>query len=156
MVARIQLKNEHNHDLQSAESVKFRPVSERVREKFLCLFHYGFTPARALKTHAKDLEDEFGDNYHCVKGDRYYDPDVNWVNRLHDNVFKKELGSQCASRMLDDVSRKIEESGCAKLRILDDSFNYVISIVTPFMQRVHDEIERSSEVCIQLLLNTLY
>ena len=146
LVVRIQLKNEHNHDPESADSVKFRPVSEEVREKFLCLFHYGYTPTRALKIHSRDLEEEYDEQIDVIKGDRYYNPDINWVNRLHDFVFKKEYASQYGTCMLQHLAAAVEKSDCAKLHVLDDDLNYVIAVVTPFMLRVHEVIEESSEV----------
>jgi len=138
--------SEHNHNTACASSVKYRTVSEKVKEKFLCLFSKGLTPAKALRRHSKDLEDEFQDDFYKIIGDRFYFPDAKWVQRLHDSVFKKEFGSQYGLQMLQKLTEMVDDFDGAKLKIIDEDDNYVISIVTPFMRRVLKEVEQSLEV----------
>lgn len=94
--------SKHNHNTACASSVKFCAVSEKVKEKFLCLFSQGLTPAKALRRHSKDLEDEFQDEFYKIIGDWFRFPDAKWVQRLHDSVFKKEFRSQYGLQMLQN------------------------------------------------------
>lgn len=110
------------------------------------MFHHGYTPAKALRSHAKDLKDEYGDQFCKIQGDRFHFPDINWVYRLHDSIFRKEFGAEYGLKMLQNLTEKVNEFKHAKLDVIDEAGNYVVSLVTPFMLRVHDRIKQSSEV----------
>ena len=51
----VNIKFTHNHVINSAESLSFRQVSNKVREQFVELFKDGHSPASALFAYEDEL-----------------------------------------------------------------------------------------------------
>ena len=51
----VELKFTHNHAINSAESLSFRPVKKEVRKEFINLFKDGHSPSSALHTYEDEL-----------------------------------------------------------------------------------------------------
>lgn len=93
------LKHHHNHRIAIADSVKFKSPTESIKEKFLNLFHEGYTPSKALARYLSTLKTELGDKYFTVSADRSICLDIKWVYHIYYQEFKKSLemfmDSQC-------------------------------------------------------------
>lgn len=137
----VVLHFKHNHNINAADALKFRPPSEEVTTKFLHLFQAGHNPARALAIHQQDLQQEHEDEYYMVAADRYYCPDIQWVFQKYYSVFEKEYGKADGGTMLRSLESFISDYNtrmqdrCAQLHLVDDK-NFCAVIVSPLMKRV--------------------
>ncbi len=144
----------HNHVVGCAASVRFRPVSAEVREKLMCLFSRSYNPPKALRTHIEDLKEQYGDRFHEIQGDRHYMPSIQYVYYLYRKTYKSDCRIQHRVKILDKLKEEVADNKNACLRILDDSYNFILSIVTPFMRRVHEKILQSREVSFSRIIST--
>lgn len=59
--------------------------------------------------------------------------------------------------MLENLQNEVRNNGhMMKMEILNQNNHTVVSIVTPFMRRVHEKIKQSSEVSILRNISELY
>lgn len=87
MFCEIKLRPTHNHNIKTAEILKYRPVDDKVREKIYKLFQNGYTPISAMEYIKMDVtlgckEPEF------LLIDRKFCPDYNYYLHLY-QTFKK-------------------------------------------------------------------
>lgn len=156
LTARVRTLGDHNHNIGEAAFLKHRPVSEDVKDKFLYLFHRGYKPAKAMRLHENDLLEEYGeDAFKNLSQDRFHNPDPYWVYRLHASKYQKEYGEQYNLKILQNLTEKVTDFKHAKIKLLDSDQNYVVSMVTPFMLRVHEGIVQCSEVRIIVFVNSV-
>ena len=87
------VKNDHNHDIESATSLKHRDMSEETKTKLLSLFIKGHNPSSALHSLKADLMLEYGDDFYKVADDGFYLPSLSRVEKL----FKKEISMSSES-----------------------------------------------------------
>ncbi|KAI2661234.1 Septation ring formation regulator EzrA [Labeo rohita] len=78
----VNLRNEHNHRLNTAEVMRWRDVSNDTIEKLQQLYKSGHSPSSALKTIKYNLQEEEGDNYIYAIADRSVCPDLQFCYRL--------------------------------------------------------------------------
>ena len=80
-VSTCTIKNYHSHDIQSADALRRRDVSEGTKEKLINLFKSGHSPATALDTLKYDLQEENEDEYSKLSADRSVCPDAQYCYR---------------------------------------------------------------------------
>lgn len=80
----------HNHVLDSLDVLKFREPTKEIKKKFGDMFLTGMTPAQALLQHKKDLEQQYGDEYFKIIGDRGICPNKSWVYNYRGICFKRK------------------------------------------------------------------
>ena len=91
----ILLDFDHNHSISSADALlRYRPVSENCKIKFLELFSEDYTPSTALAKYKEDIrisctEDEFTH----LMADRNVVPDYFWVFHFHAQFMEKRYGT---------------------------------------------------------------
>ncbi|RXN12611.1 hypothetical protein ROHU_029412 [Labeo rohita] len=85
----VNLRNEHNHRLNTAEVMRWRDVSNDTIEKLQQLYKSGHSPSSALKTIKYNLQEEEGDNYIYAIADRSVCPDLQFCYRLYHKLFQK-------------------------------------------------------------------
>lgn len=66
----------HNHKLNTADSLRFRAVSEETKNKLIVYYQNGHTPATALDSLKSEIQ-LTNDNYETILADRKYCPDYN-------------------------------------------------------------------------------
>ncbi|XP_072377442.1 uncharacterized protein [Diabrotica undecimpunctata] len=89
LITQITLNNFHNHPTGiTAESLKYRDVSENIKERLRELFNFGLTPSAAHDVLTTDAMIEHGDNCKKVLADRSVVPDLVYCY----NFFYKEFG----------------------------------------------------------------
>jgi len=77
----VNLRNEHNHRLNTAEVMRWRDVSNDTIEKLHQLYRTGHSPSSALKSIKYNLQEEEGDNYIYAIADRSICPDIQFCYR---------------------------------------------------------------------------
>ena len=79
----IELEFIHNHAINSADALRYRPVSEEVKTKFSNLFDQDFTPSATLTKHKDDLRLSCSaDEFTHIIADRSRVPDYFCVSSL--------------------------------------------------------------------------
>lgn len=98
-----------------------------------------------MKSHAEDLKNEYKEDACRVLEDRAHNPNHYWVYRLHSS-FRAKYGDGYRPKMLKKLEDSVRNCKYAKLKIIDEESNYVVSIVSKFMVQVHQQIAECSEV----------
>ena len=71
----------HNHAIRCADALKHRDVSAATKDKLRMLFGKKYGPSSALQALKYDLQEEHGDKYFMIAGDRSQCPDLGYCNR---------------------------------------------------------------------------
>ncbi|CAG8510948.1 34072_t:CDS:2 [Gigaspora margarita] len=116
-----------NHIVNCAESLSFRRVDEKICNKFIQMFHDGYSPATALYTHEDELHLSALSNKSLVEtlADRAINLDYTYVVHLFEN-YRRAILQEYDSQM-----------GKA----------FILCIVMGLMSRVHEKIQESGEIC---------
>lgn len=77
----VNLRNEHNHRLNTAEFMRRRDVSNDTIEKLQQLYKCGHSPSSALKNIKYNLQEEEGENFTYAIADRSICPDLQFCYR---------------------------------------------------------------------------
>ncbi|CAH1116518.1 unnamed protein product [Phaedon cochleariae] len=137
----------HNHSTSSADILRFRQVSKETKEKLVNLFESGYSPFNALESIKMDIQLKY-DNYHEILADRSLCPDYMYCYHLYIKIFKEKYRPLGASQ--EFLNQKIEEFNqdnnmkSAGIKFVDN--DYVICLCPPFMQRIHETVEESSDM----------
>ncbi|KAK2899067.1 hypothetical protein QQF64_031515 [Cirrhinus molitorella] len=104
----VNLRNEHNHRLNTAESMRWRDVSNDTIEKLQQLYKSGHSPSSALKTIKYNLQEEEGDNYIYAVADRSICPDLQFCYRLYHKLFQKACAEPEGKDISDELFKPLE------------------------------------------------
>ncbi|CAG8481492.1 6050_t:CDS:2 [Scutellospora calospora] len=133
----INLNFSHNHVINSATSLSFRHVDERICEEFINLFKDGHSSASAL----------------YVYEDKLYLNSTN-EQELLEKYREVALGCCNGKPMFERLSTIIEDyntSGLGKAVMQEYDANsknaFILCIVTNLMARVHEKIIQAGEIC---------
>lgn len=77
----IEINNNHNHLIHTADSLRERDVSEETKMKLQELFEKGHSPASALESIKTDMQISEGSNYAFAAADRASCPDTGYCFR---------------------------------------------------------------------------
>ena len=128
----------HNHPIDSAHALSFRPIDTETKEKFYDLFRKGHTASSAHHWHETSLFFcDSNSTEQLLLADRALNPTKSDVYRLYDEWRRNELGPDDGKPLFDKLREEIEiynskfcaASGIAKLQCfqadtdLDDSIN---------------------------------
>ena len=160
----VTLKHTHNHRLDVADALRFRPVSENTKEKYYDLFKQGHSPSSAhleYETHLAYLDDS------KLLADRNVNPKMSDVYNLFNKWRKSNLGVRTGKGLFTELEKRIN--------VYNDTYNNVggkaiiqkfykgskvkghsdieeveqpliLAICTPLMSRVHQHIYQSKEL----------
>ncbi|XP_067250273.1 uncharacterized protein si:dkey-75a21.2 isoform X1 [Chanodichthys erythropterus] len=103
----VNLRNEHNHRLNTAEVMRWRDVSNDTIEKLQQLYKSGHSPSSALKTIKYNLQEEEGDNYIYAIADRSICPDLQFCYRLYYKLFQKSYAEPAGVCSEKDISEEL-------------------------------------------------
>ena len=84
----------HNHIINSAESLSFRRVDNKVRKEFLNLFKDGHSPSLALHIYEDNLHLNATDEQEILEtlADQAKNPDYNYIAKLFQKYREVVLG----------------------------------------------------------------
>ncbi|XP_026126427.1 uncharacterized protein si:dkey-75a21.2 isoform X4 [Carassius auratus] len=103
----VNLRNEHNHRLNTAEVMRWRDVSNDTIEKLQQLYKSGHSPSSALKTIKYNLQEEEGDNYTYAIADRSICPDLPFCYRSAIRLYHKLFQKTCVEPAEKDISDEL-------------------------------------------------
>lgn len=98
----------HNHTKNCALTLKYKRIQPEIRKKFLIMFER-LNPQKAYSEQMNDLKNEYGEDFHLVKGNGSVCPKKKWVYNLYYHVFKKEYGQNHGEAMMTSLSSKIDD-----------------------------------------------
>lgn len=85
----IQLKNNHNHSLDSTDVLRHRRPNKNTVEKVLLLYQMGHFPSAALKLLKCDLQQQYGSDYLTYAADGALCPSLQWMYHFYYTTFKR-------------------------------------------------------------------
>ena len=165
----------HNHPIDSAHALSFRPIAVETKESFFELFRKGHTASTAHHWHETKLFLDSGEDQLLI-ADRATNPTKSDISRLYREWQSKELGADNGKPLFDRLSKEISSyneahstsGGQAKLRYYkgvvcsdedsdtDDSSckkkkskreqSMIIAVCTPVMARVHRNVQQAGKV----------
>ena len=99
--AKLQLKFNHNHPINSAHALSFRPVNEKTKEKYYKLFQSGHSAASARHYYENTLMDTCDEEeLQGTMCDRSINPILQDVSRLYSQWRLSEYGSDRNGKVL--------------------------------------------------------
>ena len=119
----LQISFTHNHPLESAHALAFRPIAPETKEEFFEMFRKGHTAASAFHWNETKLYLDGGEDQVSL-ADRAVNPTKKDVSRLYSEWQKRELGSDNGKSLFDRLDIEIssyneansETGGKAKLQ----------------------------------------
>jgi hypothetical protein len=154
----VDVKHTHNHLVNVADALRFRPITEDTKTKYFDLFKQGHSPSSAHLEYETNLM--FLDNPHLI-ADRNVNPKVSDVYNLFNKWRKTNLGERTGKQLFTDLEKRIhayndlhrESGGRAVVhRFCKDSDKHgdeqplILAICTPLMARVHKHIQQAKEL----------
>ena len=163
---------EHNHSIQSAHALSFRPLSEGTMCKFEEYFKQGHSPSSAMHLHGLNLAVEYEgreEKLQRVSADRSQTLLPMDVYYLYRKWRVKNLGEECGERMFDRLDEAViaynkefsavggkallqrydkehSESVWEKYAKISTEQPLVLAICTPLMCRAHSLLRQSGEL----------
>lgn len=77
----VRMCNDHNHNVNIAEALRYRDVGDNARVRLTKLFEDGHSPTSALDTLRLDLQEEYGDDYLAAAASTELCPTVGFCYR---------------------------------------------------------------------------
>ena len=147
----VYIEHFHNHPIQALESFSFKAISQDVSEVVSQLFEKQMTPSMAYNEYLGQLRQSCIDelDFHCRKADRSICPRRRDFNVLYRKYCEKHFGGKNGENMFNEMENKIDEykqnhSGSKinyQLYNENESDPLIITILTPLMRRVHQEVK---------------
>ena len=159
---------DHNHSLNCAKALSFRPISQDTVEKFHLYFDQGHSPSSALHLHQLNLAIKHDEDLEYAKADRSLNPQYSDVFYLYKKWRIKNHGEQNGEVMFEKLDVMIQqynkefgsEGGRAFLqkfeRSIDSKSEYipgksidtplVLAVCTPLMARAHTLLQQAGEL----------
>ena len=146
----------HNHIINSAESLSFRRVDNKVRKEFLNLFKDGHSPSSALHIYEDDLHLNATDEQEILEtlADQAKNPDYDYIAKLFQKYREIALGGDNGRLMFERLAELVQDynnsgQGKAILQEYDAHTGnaFILCIVTNLMCRVHEKVLQASELC---------
>ena len=100
----------HNHPLESAHALTFRPISKNTKEKFNHYFELGHSASSARHYHIQKLQIEnTADTLQQVLADRSINPNDGDVQQQFRTWREKNYGKDSGKEMFDKLEELIEK-----------------------------------------------
>ena len=144
----IKLYYNHNHPIQAADALRFRPVSDETKKLFEELFDEDVSPSSAYRR----VLDHFESN-DDICADRFYVPDYKWVFNFHAKYIKNKFGSSngvdILNKLKENITKYNEERG-EELAKVEQTVGgeTIIAICDMFNRRVHQNIPAAGDLVI--------
>ena len=157
----INLEFIHNHNINTADALRYRPISDECKKKFLELFAEDHTPSSALAQHQKDLRCEISDDdFMSVMADRSIVPDYFWAFHFHKKYVENTSGSvngPDAFKQAKERIAKYNEKHQIKVAKMEDTAKeeIIVAICDPFCRRVHENLPQAGDIVLVDVTSTL-
>ena len=144
----VRLDFTHNHSINSANAMKYRPVSEDCKAKFMELFQKDFTPSGAFAWYKKDLQAGKTDlEILHLMADRSIMPDYLWVFHQHksyiESTYGPETGPEAFKLAKEKISSYNKKHGVELAKIeISENGDVIAAICDKFCQRVHESVSQ--------------
>ncbi len=96
----------HNHPIQSAHALSFRPIDSQTKESFFALFRKGHSASSAYHWYETKLFLDGGEDQ-LLLADRATNPTKSDVSRLYEQWRKTELGADNGKALFDQLHMEI-------------------------------------------------
>lgn len=141
----------HNHPLNTAAVLRFRPLGNQIRDKIIALFKKGHTPSSALESIKLELFLDNDDDYFDMAEDGFYVPTHSQVKYLFAQTFSVSgvKDANCIRPGIEDLINNYNatnDEGRAEFGRIGD--NVFVTICSPIMWRAHKLLPHSSQVAI--------
>ena len=97
----VDIKHTHNHLVNVADALRFRPIAEDTKAKYYDLFKQGHSPSMEYETNLT-----FMDNPHLL-ADRNINPKISDVYNLFNKWRKTNLGERTGKQLFTDLEQRI-------------------------------------------------
>ena len=159
----VTLSHTHNHSIDVADALRFRPMSESTKQKYYDLFKQGHSPASAHMEYETQLSYIEEPN---ILADRSRNPKVSDVYNLFNKWRKSNLGVRSGKQLFTELERRVNiyndayggVGGKAIIQRYCKGKNggsndgegvdqpLILAICTPLMSRVHEYTLQSKEL----------
>lgn len=102
----LEVTYNHNHPIESAHALSFRPINPEVKETFFKLFRKGHSAASAFHWHETKLFLDGGEDQ-LLLADRATNPTKPDISRLYDEWRKTELGADNGKQLFDKLEMEV-------------------------------------------------
>lgn len=146
---RVDLSWVHNHTILAADVIRRHRVSSATDAKLIDLFTHGHSPSTALQYIRTEIEESLqdGERLEVALANRSICPDNYHCQYVFRKLFSKEYGEPNDNTHLDTFIKKINaEQGIECVAREEYSGKNLVAICTPFMRRVHENIEEAAEL----------
>ncbi|XP_043240097.1 uncharacterized protein LOC122390827 [Amphibalanus amphitrite] len=139
----IRIVGRHNHSTSSAAALKELSVLPRVRRNFEEYFEQGMGASQAARLHSMKRAAE-GDWLEMARNDT--NPTKRAVVYMHDVWRENEHGGYNDAAMAQSLKKYAAAHPELSIEVLQTEGFFCVSLVTPFMKRVHQEMREAGEV----------
>jgi len=146
----IILEHEHNHPVESLHALTFKSISMDTLNSVNSLFESGMTASQAYLEYMQNFRIGCDDDldFHLKKADRSNCPRRIDFNALYRRFCEDHFGGRNGPEMFSKLEERIQdlkekEDGLKisyQLYDKDNGSSLIITIVTPFMCRVHSMV----------------
>ena len=102
----IKLVFNHNHPIESARVLGFRPVDEETKKEYIWLFSLGHSASSAHRYCEEVILQEKGQD---GIADNAVNPDIHWAHRFFRKWRIKTLGADNGKDLLDQLEQEVNE-----------------------------------------------
>ncbi|KAF4530278.1 hypothetical protein B566_EDAN017416, partial [Ephemera danica] len=129
----IEVSNQHTHNTNVADSMKYLRMSPETKEDYLNYFDDGLSPSQAIRLHTSKIM--LQDNGHVKLADASVNPCSKSVYTLYSNWSEKNYGVK--SDPLQKVKEKMEfySSRGAEVMLEEEGSTFAALVATPTMKR---------------------
>ncbi|CAI6375980.1 unnamed protein product [Macrosiphum euphorbiae] len=136
LLAVITIFNEHNHNLNTAEALRYLSANKHIRMKFEEYFTDGMTITEAIRYHESVLT--ISDCPVEVFANAGINPTYRTIQNWHDQWRVLNLGPRTGEGVMKKLEEKKETYAESGVSIFSQSEPFAVLILTPIMKRAHD------------------
>ena len=139
----------HNHPIVAADVIRRHRVSSATDQKLIHLYKHGHSPSSALQYIRTEIEDDLPDagRLDIALANRSICPDDQHCHYIFRKLFSREYGDPNDNANLIEFVKNINME-LNELCVIQEDYGTkaLVAICTPFMKRVHENIEESAEL----------
>ena len=153
----VKLHHTHNHSINVADALRFRPISEETKSKYYDLFKQGHSPSSAHLEYETNLMYTYNPQ---LLADRNINPKISDVYNIFNKWRQDHLGMRTGKELFIELEKRVNiyneknkdidgkasiQRFCKSEGKCDDQ-PLILAICTPLMSRVHQHIQQSKEL----------